>query len=77
MLRHRDLVGLISAVVLVGAVFVGSLVLEIIDRLTESAAMRRRVNSRSDQFLQERGSAWQAASRAASQFLAQFSRRRF
>lgn len=58
---------------IVGAiVIVAYLVLEIIDRLTESPAMRAHVNAGSEQFFAERGSIWHAATQSAADFLRQF-----
>jgi hypothetical protein len=47
--------------------FLGALIIEIIDRLTESPAMRSRVNEGSDRFFNERGTIVEAAARKARQ----------
>jgi hypothetical protein len=69
----RDSTPLAGGIVIVVLVFLGYLVLEAIDRVTESPAMRRRVNAGSDKFLNDRGTVWQAASRGATEFLARHS----
>jgi hypothetical protein len=73
----HGLLGLVVSTIFAAIVLVAYLVLEIIDRLTESPAMRRRVNAGSDKFIAERGTIWQAATRAASQFIGRFGSRRF
>jgi hypothetical protein len=59
----------IGGIVVVLLVFVAYLVIEAVDRKTESPGMRRRVNEGSDKFLEERGSVWHSASRGAMAFL--------
>jgi hypothetical protein len=59
----------IGGIIVVVLVFVGYIIVEAIDRKTESPGMRRRVNEGSDKFLEERGSVWHAASRGAMAFL--------
>lgn len=68
MYLHYSLSRLIGAAVLAAVVLVIYLVLEVIDRLTASRAMRTRVNEGSDKFFAERGSVWQAALRSAIDF---------
>ncbi len=77
MYRYHSPQSLLSFVVIVAIVLVGYLVLETIDRLTASPAMRRRVNAGSDKFFIERGSIWQAAVQSTKDWLQQFSSRRF
>ena len=73
----RDFIPVIGGVVVVVLVFVGYVVVEAIDRFTESPVMRHRVNEGSDKFLAGRGSLGKAASRGAMAFLARFARRDF
>jgi hypothetical protein len=59
----------IGGIIVVVLVFVAYVVIEAIDRKTESPGMRRRMNEGSDKFLEERGSVCHAASRGATAFL--------
>ena len=59
----------IVAVAIPVVVFVGYIVLEIVDRLTASPAMRRRVNAGSDRFFRERGTVVDAAARSTDELL--------
>lgn len=70
----RDFV--VVAIIMV-AVFVGRLVVEILDRATASPAMRQRVNAGSDRFFDGRGSVWEATARSTADFLSQLRRRRW
>jgi hypothetical protein len=74
---HYSLGQLIGAAITVAILFVGYLVLEVIDRVTASPAMRRRVNEGSDSFFRERGSVWHAAWQATTDLLARLGWRRF
>lgn len=71
-LSPRDLV--VVAIIVV-VVFVGRLVVEILDRATAPPAMRQCVNAGSDRFFDGRGGVWAAAARSIADFLSQFRRR--
>lgn len=77
MYRPHGLDRMVGGAVLALVVLVVCLILEIVDRLTASPAMRSHVNEGSEKFFAERGSVWQAAVRATSDFLGQFSSRWF
>ena len=61
----------IVAIAIVVAVFVGYIVIEIVDRITASPAMRRRFNAGSDRFFRERGSIVDTAARSTSDLLSE------
>jgi hypothetical protein len=52
---------LIGGAILIAVIFVGLILLEVFDRLTESPAMKRHVNDGSDKFFDERGSVVKSA----------------
>jgi hypothetical protein len=52
----------------VGVVLLICVILEVLDRITASPAMRKHVNDGSEKFFRERGSIWQAAAHAAGDF---------
>lgn len=64
---------MVGAAIFATIILAVALVLEVIDRLTESPAMRARVNAGSEQFFAQRGSIWHAATRSAADFVRQFS----
>ncbi len=70
--RTHGLGRLIGGAVIAAVVLIVYLVLEIADRLTESKAMRARVNDGSEKFFAERGSIWQAATRATRDWISQY-----
>ena len=74
MSRNHQLDRLMMSAVIVGVVFLVSLVLEVVDRLAASPAMRRRVNEGSDTYFRAAGSVWQSARKATGGFLGQFGR---
>ena len=55
--------------IIVAVALVVYLLLEIVDRVTASPAMRARVNEGSDKFVAERGSIWHAALRSTLDFV--------
>ncbi len=76
-MHHYSTGRMFGTAITVAVVFVGYLVLEIIDRLSASPAMRRRVNAGSDTFFQERGSIWRAAWQATTDLLGRLGWSRF
>ena len=75
MFRTHGLDRLIGGVGLAVVVLAVYLVLEVLDRVTASPAMRSHVNKGSEKFFAERGSVWKAAVRSTREFLGQFSGR--
>jgi hypothetical protein len=67
----------LGTAITVAVVFVIYLVLEVIDRLTASPAMRRHVNAGSDTYFRERGSVWHAAWQATTDLFSQLRGGRF
>jgi hypothetical protein len=65
----RSPTGVVGGFVLIALVFVVAIIIEWLDRATDSPVMRRRVNGASDAFLEERGTILTAASRSTRSFM--------
>lgn len=69
--RH-PLHGLVSTAMIFGIAFVVYLAIEVVDRLTESKAMKARVNEGSQTFFRERGTVWKVALEATTDLFSRF-----
>ena len=67
--EHLAAERLVGGLVITAVVVIAYLVVEVVDRVTESPAMRSHVNDGSEKFFRERGTIWQAAIRAAAERL--------